>query len=444
MRSFLTVIVVLLSCSILHAEVNDTFPDPSKPASVTPEMRTAGFWIARHPDPDRLVMDQVRINSVNEHLVRQGLITDLAAFPATYDGKKLKEELSGALDELKKRLLFLADGSVAGAAFYDALAVRMHLEDVPLSVDPRFGFIIRTADERLVPTDETLYAQANDVDFDEVQNSGLDIATPVVILHQSRDGKWLFVKEAIASGWVKADKAVVVSRDEFLSYVKRRDIVVVTAPKADIYLDRRMTKHYGAVKMGARFVLKNRSGKTVEVLLPQRNSSGFLASADVNSGFLPYTPRVIYEQAFKMLDKPYGWGDMNGGQDCSRFIQMVFATVGLQLPRNSSEQRLVGNQLDGFQEDLSPENKEAYLLGDGVGALTLLGLKGHIMLYLGDVDEKSYAIHATWSYKEKSLDGKGEVTRFIKGVAVTGLDLGSGSSKGSLLERIISIRVIEK
>jgi hypothetical protein len=179
-------------------------------------------------------------------------------------------------------------------------------------------------------------------------------------------------------------------------------------------------------------------------LLPQKNSSGFLAPADVNSGFLPYTPRVIYEQAFKMLDKPYGWGDMNGGQDCSRFIQMVFATVGLQLPRNSSEQRLVGILLDGFKEDLSPEDKEAYLLGDGVGALTLLGLKGHIMLYLGDVDEKPYAIHATWSYKEKAPDGQGEVTRFIKGVAVTGLNLGAGSSKGSLLERIISIRVIEK
>ena len=135
---------------------------------------------------------------------------------------------------------------------------------------------------------------------------------------------------------------------------------------------------------------------------------------------------------------------MNGGQDCSRFIQMVFATVGLVMPRNSSEQRQVGVLLDGFKGDLSPENKEAFLAGDGVGGLTILGLKGHIMLFLGDVEDKPYAIHATWSYKEKTPDGQGERPRLIQRVAVTGLDLGAGTSKGSLLERIISIRVIEK
>jgi hypothetical protein len=437
---------ILLLCSIACSAFADdsNIPTPSGHSGVTREMRTAGFWIARHPAPDVLVMNPARINGVNEHLVRQGLIIDLAAVPATFDGKKLTEEISGVFGALKKRTLFLADRSVAGAAFYDALEARMHLKDIPFAVEPRFGFIATTADERLIPTEETLYAQAGDVDFDEAQNSGLDIATPVVILHQTGDGKWLFVKDAIASGWVRTDKVAVLPREEFLSYVKRRDIVVVTAAKADIYLDRRMTKYYGSVKMGARFVLKNRVGKAIEVLLPQKGSSGFLAPGDVNIGFLPFTPRVIYEQAFKMLDKPYGWGDMNGGQDCSRFIQMVFATVGLQMPRNSSEQRQVGILLDGFMEDLSPENKEAYLVGDGVGALTLLGLKGHIMLYLGEVDEKPYAIHATWSYKEKTPDGQGEVARFIKCVAVTGLDLGAGSVKGSLLERIISIRVIEK
>jgi len=444
MHRFFFVVMISLICTSVRAEPQVSLPSASEFSGVTPEMRTPGFWIARHPDPDKLVMNPVRINGVNEHLVRQGLIIDLTAFPAAYDGKKLKEEISGAFGALKKRTLSLADGNVAGADFYDTLEARMHLEDIPSAVEPRFGFIATTADERLIPTEETLYAQAGDVDFDEVQNSGLDSATPVVILHQTGDGKWFFVKDAIASGWVRADKVAVVLREEFLSYVERRDIVVVIAARADIYLDLRMTKYYGSVKMGARFVIKNRVGKAVEVLLPQESASGFLSPGDVNIGFLPFTPRVIYDQAFKMLDKPYGWGDMNAGQDCSRFIQMVFATVGLQLPRNSSEQRQVGTLLDGFREDLSPENREAYLVGDGVGALTLLGLKGHIMLYLGEVDEKPYAIHATWSYKEKAPDGQGEVARFIKRVAVTGLDLGAGSAKGALLERIISIRVIEK
>ncbi len=44
-----------------------------------------------------------------------------------------------------------------------------------------------------------------------------------------------------------------------------------------------------------------------------------------------------------MLNQPYGWGDMYGEQDCSRFLQMVFATVGIMLPRDSKDQAQVSN-----------------------------------------------------------------------------------------------------
>jgi hypothetical protein len=443
MRRILFMLVFLLASTALYAEAPS---DPSLPvdlSNITPEMRTAGFWIARHSYPDKLIMNPAQVAGLNARLVRQGLVLDLSVFPEKYDGTKLKAEISELYAPLRKRALYLKDKSEAGPMVFEPLEAAMHLEDIAASVEPRYGFIVARADERLAPMDIVLTAQPGDVDFDEAQNSGLDIATPVIVLHQTKDGAWLFVKDAIASGWVRAEKVALVSRDEFLSYVKRKDVVVTTAPQADIFLDRQLTKYYGTVKMGTRFVLKNDLGKAVEIVLLQKGS-GFLASSEVNIGFLTFTPWVIYEQAFKMLDKPYGWGDMNGGQDCSRFIQMVFATVGLVMPRNSGEQRQVGILLDGFKEDLSAENKEAYLVGDGVGAITVLGLKGHIMLYLGEVDEKPYAIHATWSYKEKMPDGQGERPRLIQRVAVTGLDLGAGSAKGSLLERIISIRVIEK
>ena len=64
---------------------------------------------------------------------------------------------------------------------------------------------------------------------------------------------------------------------------------------------------------------------------------------DVHPGFLPYTARNIYKQALVMLNQPYGWGDMYGEQDCSRFLQMVFATVGIMLPRDSKDQAQVSN-----------------------------------------------------------------------------------------------------
>ncbi len=51
-----------------------------------------------------------------------------------------------------------------------------------------------------------------------------------------------------------------------------------------------------------------------------------------------------------MLNQPYGWGDMYGEQDCSRFLQMVFATVGISLPRDSKDQAQVSNSVVDFDE----------------------------------------------------------------------------------------------
>ena len=295
------------------------YSSPSEIPGVSREMRSPGFWIARHPDPDGIVMGPVAIVRFNESLQTAKIVSDLADFSMSFDGPRLKDELSMIMRGLKKRSLFEASGREAGAAFYQSADLEADLSHIPASVEPRFGFVITSADERLLPDREPLYAKAGDLDFDEVQNSALAIAEPVVVLHKSYSGRWLFVKDTIASGWVEASRVAFATHDEFVSYLHRKDVIVVTEPKADLYLDREMRKYYGTVRMGSRFVLKSPAGRSVEVLLPHRQSngslafvSGFLPREDVSFGFLPFTPRIIYRQAFKMLNAPYGWGDMYG------------------------------------------------------------------------------------------------------------------------------------
>ena len=438
---------IAVVCEKSWAETVLNYSAPSEVPGVSREMRSPGFWIARHPDPDGVVMGPVAINKFNESLCTAGIVSDLMDFPVNFDGMKLKDELSTIIRGLKKRSLFEASGREAGAAFYQKVELEADLAHIPVNVEPRFGFIVTSADERLLPTKESLYAKAGDIDFDEVQNSSLAIGQPVVVLYKSYSGQWFFVKDSIASGWVEADKVSLTQHDEFISYLHRSDVVLVTEPKADIYLDRGMTKYDATIRMGTRFVLKNSTGRSVEVLLPQRQAngsavfvSGFLAREDVSFGFLPFTPRVIYRQAFKMLNAPYGWGDMYGEQDCSRFLQMIFSTVGITLPRNSGEQGRVGTMIKGFAEELSADEKRSLIADRALGAQTLLRFKGHIALYLGEVDDEPYAIHETWGYHESS--SRGDQVRILNRVVVSRLDLSAGSQKGSLLDRLLSVRII--
>ena len=132
---------------------------------------------------------------------------------------------------------------------------------------------------------------------------------------------------------------------------------------------------------------------------------------------------------------------MYGEQDCSRFLQEVFATVGISLPRNSSEQAKVGRRLAQFVQETPEEEKIAILKAQAVGGITVLPMKGHIMLFLGMVGERPFAIHATWAYRERR--GNNDVVRVINRVVVTDLSLGEGTKKGSLLKRLSSVMRIE-
>ena len=74
--------------------------------------------------------------------------------------------------------------------------------------------------------------------------------------------------------------------------------------------------------------------------------------------------------------------------------------------------------------------------------MTLLRLKGHIMLYLGEYDGRPFVIHATSGYRRKT--GRSERAAALGRVVVSDLSLGAGTSKGSLLERVVDIRNLGK
>lgn len=424
-------------------------------------MKTAGYWISRHPSPDKVIMNTPEIERFNDRIEKEFKTTkDILAISQSYSGRNLKSELEGTLNKFMQKELYLKDGrkpqvpcrkpeSCSPRLFWANVKNNLNLDAIPSEISVQYGFIVHFSDQRFFPVSEGLNAEAGDIDFDELQNSDLDVGTPVVVLHKSADGQWFYVLTDLSDGWVKVENVALCGIEELKAFLSQKNFTVVIAPKADLYLDSELTQYYDYVRMGTRLPISiERVLDTVQINFPTRTEQGMLSmrvgyfkTEDAHNGYLPYTVRNVIEQAFKLLNSPYGWGGMEGEQDCSRFLHEVFSTVGINLPRNSKEQGGIGQALGQFDAHTANEEKLTVLKEKAVGGVTILPLKGHIMLYLGMVEDRPYVIHALWAYREK-VAGNDRV-RVINRVAVTDLYLGEGSKKGSLLERIIAVKRIE-
>jgi len=203
-------------------------------------------------------------------------------------------------------------------------------------------------------------------------------------------------------------------------------------------------------KTGGKFSLSKENhsvmGNCYVIKIPFREADGRLTfrngyipvDEDVHYGFLPYTQKNLVQQAFKMLHQPYGWGEMSGGRDCSRFIMDLFNTFGILMPRNSNLQAKMGIPLGALEGKTIEEKKK--ILDRAVPLATLLRMPGHIMLYLGRHNGEHYAIHSIWGIQK---GGKSDPSyQKIGKVAVTDLNLGKGGPNGSLLHRLTEIQLI--
>jgi hypothetical protein len=220
--------------------------------------------------------------------------------------------------------------------------------------------------------------------------------------------------------------------------------LVATGSMIPVYTDPAFATHAASIPMGSRLpFVEKKDLHYYAVSLPWRAPDGGLklipgyirSDADVHIGFLSYTSRNVYLQAFKLDGQAYGWGDLFDGRDCSRLVMDVFSTFGFNMPRNSRRQAAFNPAGRKDTKGLSEKDKIAILsnLGDRPA---LLYMPGHIMISLGIVDGKVYAIHSAWSWQESRARGDSTVT--AGRVVVSDITRGSGS-RGSLLKRVTAV-----
>jgi len=99
---------------------------------------------------------------------------------------------------------------------------------------------------------------------------------------------------------------------------------------------------------------------------------------------MPYraTPAHMAVLLKALQGRPYGWGGTGGYNDCSLELKSLFTPFGIWLPRHSA------TQVEGpAMVDLSAQPFQAridYLTRYGKPFLTIIDIRGHVMLYLGN------------------------------------------------------------
>jgi cell wall-associated NlpC family hydrolase len=408
---------------------------PSLPVSAG-QMLSPDFWIARLRHPNRVALTPHAIAARNAELLRlDPSMHDLAALPDRLDRATVLPWL--AMSRRPTAALFDIDGHAVSAATLDSLLENADVAGLPLQQATRYGLAVRRAALRTFPTAMRVFTSIGDTDIDRFQESALFPGTPVVIAHHSQDGRWLFVLTPRYAAWVDATAIAEGSRRQVMEYAEGNPVRVVTgatvrtavtpeAPRVSyLQLDMGLRLPIAAVPNDA-VVNGQQAGAAWAVELPVREPTGALAlqptliprAADTAGAALPLTRANAIRQAFKFLGERYGWGDDYNARDCSGFVSVVFASMGVVLPRNTGDQARSPVFQRVHLDNTSAAERQSILARLRPGDLVYM--PGHVMLVIGQIGHEPYVIHDI--HEGKVVDGDGRLRSLrLNGVAVSPL-----------------------
>ncbi len=396
-----------------------------------PEMMTPAFWLRPGDETPLLPPDEVA--ALSRRLLRQISFSPAFPFPLedmpeTLPGETVRRMIGSFPVPAHPETYFLR-GRPTDPAWWRATENAMATDRIPERVSVRFGFCVRRDTVNFWPVDAFLGETPEDVFFNRNTNAECAPLQPLAVLHESRDGEWLFCMLYHMAGWThRTCVALCPTRADWLRRQRPEQVLYVIGRELRLGDDPLCPALSGLLlPMGTRLPLL-RTGEVPPVIrgrspwgnytvsLPIRAEDGSVQDAlclipvsdPVCIGPLPFSRAHILRQAFRRLGDRYGWGGALHANDCSGIIHEIFECFGIRLPRDairiqewgfppapgvplSAQRRPLRLSLSG----LSAEEKHAALARTPPGSI--LYMPGHIVLYLGMWDSRPWVISATGS-----------------------------------------------
>ena len=301
-------------------------------------------------------------------------------------------------------------------ADWAAIAANANMATFPNNAQP--AITVRYTDLREMPTHEARFSKPTPdpkaYPFDDTQYSLLPVGTPLFIAHTSRDGRWYFVESAAAGGWVDAKDVALVDSGFAREWRTSAQAALVqdNVPLAGTDV---------TANVGTILPLTEQDGTSVAMKVPFKGADGWAtavtasvpAAAAVQKP-LPLTPGNVARVGNVMMGQHYGWGGMFGLRDCSALTREIMTPFGVWLPRNSRGQGRTGilHPLEG----MDAAGKDAMVLREGVPFLSLVTMRGHVTMYVGQYKNRPAIFHNVWGVRV--YDGNNDNGRHVIGKAV--------------------------
>lgn len=450
---FVSLVMLFQTFTSVKAEAVKTMDN------VSLEMLNAKYWVNKLTDADQTIMSKDEINQFNQRITEKlpEVSFNLSNLPDSFS----KEELSKIISTEIPESTSYVDDKKLSSSYWNSLVKETNKGGIKETNYVKYGIVIKRTNMKVLPTEDIVSDDPTDPSFDQLQNTAVLVNEPIVILHNSLNGKWIYGYIQNCWGWVlKSDIAICKDKQTWLNNQQFESFIVVTGNK--IRLDKNpFSKETSELELSMGTILElakeeelpnSFDGRTLYdtyiVKIPTKDKMGMLKykfehiaiSQDVNVGFLEYTRANILKQAFKMNGDRYGWGGMLNSRDCSSFIIDIYRSFGFKFPRNSESQAKLPCKTQDFT-GVGIEDKARML--DNLLPGATLHFPGHVMMYLGKDNGNYYVISALGTIaKFPESSSKANIIK-TRTVIVNDLSVKRASGK-SWFEALTTGKQIEK
>lgn len=175
------------------------------------------------------------------------------------------------------------------------------------------------------------------------------LGTPVIIL--KKQNSWYLVQTPdLYIGWTNESSIRLFTNDEMSEYNQSKRMIFIDLSGSCYSLPDDNSMPVSDMVLGSILEVVDDNSGFFKVKFPDmrsgyiRKDQGNLLAEWKNS--FTYSQEKITETARKFLGMPYLWGGTSSkAVDCSGFVKTVFFINGIILPRDASQQALIGDQI---------------------------------------------------------------------------------------------------